>query len=429
MKNLIIDLKSRTPEYFRSLDHLRKILGRDVLLLGWPIGKKGVPRKWGHLTVADMTPAYIKKLSGLNIGVALGKKSGDLIALDVDDETLLEPFLSCNPNFENTLITHGARGAVFWFRMIGEYPNATKVLKTAPKIEVGEFRSDGGQAIIRGFHPDTGNQYRVLNMAKPLAIEFSKINWPAEIINPPTVDRTERLVTDDTKETDETHAIVARAVVCPIAPLSLSVRSVSSVSDVSDYSTLSSSAAVDLAMPDKPSQNNDCLFTLARAVLRIESNEGDKRFTPARLREIFGLWYQQAKPYLRAEQSRDDYMIQFMNAYKSAKIPLGADGVDIAWRNAQKNPLPVEALEYFEDSDKRLLVALCRELQIIHGEQPFFISCRKVSEIFNLGSPNTGNNWLGALCALGIIKLVKKGVRPFATRYRFQFNNAPICEN
>lgn len=154
--------------------------------------------------------------------------------------------------------------------------------------------------------------------------------------------------------------------------------------------------------------NNDCLFTLGRAVKRIESNSG-QTFNAAQLCEAFTEWHGQALPFLRKELSRDDYKIQFMNAYQSAKIPLGEDVVKMAWQRAQENPLPPEAINHFEDADKRLLAALCRELQIIHGQQPFFLSAQTVQQLFGLKCHIEPARWLrSAFCVLKIPDEVEK---------------------
>src|ERR1035441_1610638 len=88
---------------FVNVKELRELLGHDVLLLAWPKGSNGTKIKWGHLTVASMTPAYLEKLERGNIGVALGKKSGNLIHWDVDDDNLVHPILSANPFLKATL--------------------------------------------------------------------------------------------------------------------------------------------------------------------------------------------------------------------------------------------------------------------------------------------------------------------------------------
>jgi hypothetical protein len=423
-----------------NVNELRELLGHDVLLLAWPKGTKGTWKKWGHLTVASMTPGYLKKLAGGNIGVALGMKSGNLIALDVDDDRLVESYLASNRYLNDTLQTHGARGRVFWLRMAGDYPAKTVKLKTNSGDDCGEFRSNGSQSIIYGIHPN-GNPYQVVNMVKPLVIDFASIVWPKEISNPPNfkpellVNDTERRsygVTEsrshrETDVTDETDAMLCASVPVSEAYISPFVGASGSDSPPApfdkknvDFSNLTIADAVALAMPNRVHQNNDCLFTLGRAVKKLESNSG-QTFTPAQLHDVFNEWHGLAMPFLRKELTRDDYLIQFMNAYQSAKIPLGEDGVKMAWKRAQENPLPPEAISHFEDADKRLLVALCRELQIIHGQQPFFLSARTVQQLFRLESHIEPARWLRSFCVLKILNEVEKGKGVRASRYRFNF--------
>ena len=426
-----------------NVKELRELLGHDVLLLAWPTGSKGTKRKWGHLTIADMEkPDYLANLERGNIGVALGAKSGNLIALDVDDDSLVEPYLALNPWLKDTLQTHGRRGRVFWLRMAGDYPAKTKPLETLSGGDAGEWRAGKNcQSIIHGIHPDTGKPYQVVKMAKPLVMDFSSIVWPKEISNPPQletklpVNDTERQsygVTEsqsnrETDVTDETDAIVCESVSVSKTLSSPFVGTGGSDSPPTsfqkkgvDFSKLTIADAVALAMPNRVHQNNDCLFTLGRAVKRLESNSG-QTFTPAQLREVFTEWHRQAMPFLRKELTRDDYKIQFMNAYQSAKIPLGEDGVKMAWKRAQESPLPPEAINHFEDADKRLLVALCRELQIIHGQQPFFLSARVVQQLFKLESHIEPARWLRSFCVLKILDEVEKGKGVRASRYRFNF--------
>lgn len=95
-----------------------------TLLLGWPLGTKGTKRKWKHLTPASMTPDYVRKLAGKNIGVALGEKSSGLCSIDIDDEKFVRAFDAANPALKNTLRSHGRRGCNIWVRFTGAYPAA-----------------------------------------------------------------------------------------------------------------------------------------------------------------------------------------------------------------------------------------------------------------------------------------------------------------
>lgn len=388
-----------------QVTELRALLGEDVLMLAWPEKSKGTKRKWGHLTVADMTPDYLTGLARSNIGVALGAKSGNLVALDVDDDALVQPFLDLNPFLKATLQTHGARGRVFWFRCLGDYPGKTKKLKGRSGEDCGEFRSNGSQSIIHGIHP-SGKPYEIVHRAKPVTADFRDIVWPEEISNPPSFD--EPLLAGDTESqrngvtevTEDTDAVLCGSVSLASPSLCLTVEQ-----------------AVKLALPDKVHQNNDCLFTLARAIKTLEIQLGN--FTPPQLKEVFSRWFNQASEFLRPDQTRDEYMTQFLSAYASAKVPLGEGVVEQAWKSVRQKALPAEAVDNFEDSSLRLVVALCRELQIVAGQGPFYLSARTLQRLFHHDSHVTAARWLKALCVLKLLSVEEPGTAKRATRYRY----------
>src|SRR4030095_12176132 len=120
-----------------------------VLLLPWPLGKKGDKRCWKHLTAEAMNePAHLLKLAAGNIGVALGRVSGNLCSLDIDNDEEMAAFLALNPSIGNTLYSQGSRGGNLWWRIDGGYPPLTP-LKRHGKAW-GEWRSTGAQTIVYG---------------------------------------------------------------------------------------------------------------------------------------------------------------------------------------------------------------------------------------------------------------------------------------
>lgn len=388
---------------------LQKLLGSPVVFINWPKGVKATNRKWGHLTVDDMTPEHLAKLPQGNIGVGLGKVSGNLCAIDLDDDALVEPFLAINPQLRDTLQTRGSRGRVFWARFVGKYPQKTVKLKAASRADAGEFRSNGSQSIVWGIHPGTQKPYEFVVEQPVVEVEFSSIQWPKQISNPPIGG-----LKDDTEETEVQSDGVTDAI-------SVTLSSRSSLSSPSLCLTVESvEHAVELAMPTKDHQNHERLFTLARAVKNLESQAAI--FTPAQLRNIFNLWHDRAGVFLRPEQTRDDYFVEFMNAYASAKKPLGDNAINEAWKLAQEKPLPPEA-DIFEDAKKRRLVALCRELQDIAGKEPFYLSARTVQRLLQLDSHATAARWLRSLCVLQILTEIEKGSGVRASRYRFNFTS------
>lgn len=388
-----------------SVAELRDLIGHDAVLLRCKLGTKIPAGKWRNLTIAAMTPAYFAKLEGGNIGVALGKVSGDLVVLDVDDDDMVEPFLKDNPFLNDTLQTHGARGRVFWLRMAGPYPAKTVKLKSDSGGFCGEFRSNGSQSIIHGIHPDTGRPYEVVNMAKPLSMNFADFTWPPEISAPTTISQR---FAGDTEKTELQSDGVTEAI-------SVSLSSLSSPSLC--LTVQSVEHAVELAMPSENHQNNERLFTLARAVKNLEIQSGT--FSPKQLHDVFNQWFKKAAKFLKPGQTRDDYLTEFMNAYASAKIPLGAGTISQAWKQANEKSLPPEAIKLFEDHKLRLIVALCRELQINAGTAPFYLSARTVQGLLKLDCHATAARWLRSFCVMRIIVEVEKGRGIRASRYRY----------
>lgn len=187
------------PEYETNTNdiviELRALLGQDAVLIPVHAGlKKPVHNGWPQTTVEAMDdPTYVAGLHRGSIGVALGTNSGGLCAIDVDGD--VDPFLASNPQLACTLRTRGARGAQFWVRIVGEYPELKK-LRTRDGDDWGEWRSDGGQSVIHGTHPD-GMHYQRLVDVPPIELAFADIVWPEHLRLPWVKDDFDLLVEAD----------------------------------------------------------------------------------------------------------------------------------------------------------------------------------------------------------------------------------------
>lgn len=186
--------KPATKEINDHVEELRELLGRDVVLLPIPNRQKGpVFKGWQNTTIESMEdPGYLVQLRMGNIGVLLGKSSGGLCAIDIDDDGRLEPFLELNPDLRQTLITKGRRGGQIWVRIAGDYPAFAK-LKTGDGVDFGEWRADGNQSVVYGIHPD-GMAYQRLSDVPPLVINFEDIDWPDDLVLPWIKDDFSRLM-------------------------------------------------------------------------------------------------------------------------------------------------------------------------------------------------------------------------------------------
>lgn len=167
-----------------ALDHVAKfrgLLGMDVVLLPINKGEKTpMIANWQNLPVEEMnSQEYLGLLKRGNLGVLLGKPSGGLCAIDIDDDALVEPFLAQNPQLRNTLRSKGARGQQIWLRITGDYPKLTKITDK-DDAPWGEWRGDGGQSVIHGRHP-SGVDYQIVHEAAPIELAFDSIKWPEDL--------------------------------------------------------------------------------------------------------------------------------------------------------------------------------------------------------------------------------------------------------
>ena len=402
---------------------LKRLLGSAVFI-AWPKGVKGTNKRWRHLTLAAMTPAYLAKLKNGNIGVALGAVSGGLCAIDIDEDSLVEPFLKSNPVLSDTFQTHGSRGRVFWIRVKGQCPTATIKLKTVTGESAGEFRSTGSQSIVWGIHPDTGESYQWVVQKPVVKVELDSINWP-ECFDTPAFSFAESHLQNDTHRDNVTENDLQKH----NCRKSLTQQGFTEASDVIGDSLCASVCeggagtiknredVLRLCVPTKVRHNNELLFKLARGILNLERLEQRPYSLPQCL-DVFNEWYKRSLPFLRPGQSRDSYLAEFMNATKRAKTPLGGNTIDEAWNLAQSEPLPPEA-KMFEEERNQHLVGFCFQLQRLNGDQPFFLSSRVCQRLLGLDTAHEATKWLTALQVMGIIELVEKGNARRASRYRY----------
>jgi hypothetical protein len=336
-----------------------------------------------------MTDNYLSRLKNGNIGVALGDVSGGLCAIDCDTDSIAQDFTTSNPPLKATLQTHGARGRVFWLRFDQDYPRRSSKLKTQAG-EVGEFRTNGNQSIVWGTHPE-GMRYRFLVKQPAARLEFASLKWPPTLLKPPLY-REDR-VTD---------------VISVSLSLCLSVKSVSE--------------AVALCIPDIPHLNNSALFRLARALKALEKTAA--HFSKKDRMDAFDQWYAEAhkRGVLRAEQNRDQYLLEFMHALKQAKYPLGEGPAELAWKRAQSEPLPPEAA-VFESAECKSLVGFCYQLHLLSKGKPWFLAARTAAALTGR-SHTLIATWLSALVEMEVLRVVEPHTATKATRYQYAAEGA-----
>jgi hypothetical protein len=364
------------------IEHLRELLG-PALLLPWSAGSKGDRRKWKHLQLPDMKDdmhiATLEKAG--NIGVALGEVSGGLVTIDFDEDSYIDGFLAANPLLANTLRTRGSRGCNIWVRCSSGYP-ASQKLKNSFEVEIGEWRADGNQTIIAGIHPD-GMAYQFVIEKPVITTSYDGIVWPNSIL-PPHATESQRVRREGEKE-----------VVC-VGGACLQIQTFLGGNDL-----------IAQVAPTDYHQNNASLFKLGRLVKSYENAIGRSATELERL-FVFDRWCLVARPFWRPGLTRDDYYAEFLEAYSYARIGLDENPIEVAVSRARSAPLP--QVGGFSDERIRLLAAICREMQLLTGGNPFFLPTRKLVEVLGVHWTRVAR-WLRALECLQFIRLAPGEVR------------------
>jgi len=157
------------------LDRFTLLLGDDVFFVPCEPGtKKPVVTYAKRKFEATKTPAYRAIFDALpaNIAVLLGKSSGGLCAIDLDEDGDLAALLALNPKLADTLHSRGSRGGMLWMRIEGAYPESCN-----PAHKHFEWRADGRLSTIHGRHPK-GMDYVLVKDAPPIRLPFCEIVWP-----------------------------------------------------------------------------------------------------------------------------------------------------------------------------------------------------------------------------------------------------------
>jgi hypothetical protein len=361
------------------ISHLRELLG-PALLLPWSAGSKGEPRKWKHFQLADMDDKYLAKLEKTgNIGVALGRVSNGLVTIDLDCDDSVNPLLDANPLLANTLRTVAERGCNIWLRCSSEYPRSCNITDPAGS-KIGEWRADGGQTIIAGIHPH-GQPYRFVVEKPVMTIDYKAIIWPTRYILPPHA--------TESKRVKGVRRVGEKEVVC-VGGGCHQIQTFFGGNDL-----------IAKVAPTDYHQNNQSLFKLARLMKSYENAIG-RPATQPELQFLFDRWCLAARRFWRSELTRDDYYAEFLEACSYARIGLDENPIEVAVSRAKAAPLP--QVQGFTDERIRLLAAICREMQVLTGDKPFFLPTRKLGEIFGVHYTQPAH-WLQALEVLDIIHL------------------------
>jgi hypothetical protein len=175
--------------------------------------------------------------------------------------------------------------------------------------------------------------------------------------------------------------------------------------------------AIASTQPHEPAQANRRIFDLARRLKGIP----DLDDSPAALKEIVAEWFRRAQP--EVGMNFHDLWERFQGAWVRVRVPY----VDVVG-----NAFDVACCAPHRSIDGKtelgILAALCWNLSQATGGKPFFLSCRKVGELFDV-SRMTASRWFEQLQFHKVIALVRKGSKRGhqATTWRYVADRADCC--
>lgn len=164
------------------------------------------------------------------------------------------------------------------------------------------------------------------------------------------------------------------------------------------------------SLPTDTGQRERRLFDLARRLHAVVGAD----LTPFELVPIFDRWWIHAEPIVATK----DYALSLaclVRAYANVRTPYGQT-MDAVFDAAKKSKPPRWSIPIRCE----LLASICRELQRVNGDDPFYLSARQAGALTDEPHPTAWRK-MELLVALGYIDVADRGTPGGrkATRYRY----------
>ena len=321
--------------------------------------------KWKRYQDRRPTRDELRKWFGggqRNIGIICGTVSERLLVRDFDTSVGYDDWATREPDLANELPTcRTSRGFHVYAR--SDTPTASTCL------DDGELRSDGNYVVAPpSIHP-SGMAY---TWTLPPGDDIPTINLQASGLVPESIAIDALCVT---------HVIGGGSMTC-----------VTLGGQLDDLVA----RAIRRTQPTGSGQRNACLFELARHLKQILPDAETEQ-----LEGIVRRWFSVAQASVQTK----DFLVSwddFCRSWATIRIPKGAT-LRLAAERADDSLLP----DWLTGNARRL-AAICRELQRMHGEQPFFLDCRNAGLLIGVHY-RTAHRRLRQLCDRGVLQQVSSG--------------------
>lgn len=352
-------------------------------------GKRPILTRWKPWQTNRQTEREIRDWfefpNAVALACVLGPASNDLVARDFDDRRSYESWALKNPSLARELPTAAtSRGTHVYFSAQGA--------KTT-KFADGELRGHGSYVIAPPSVHRDGTAYRWIN---PFLRQRLLQADPSLFITDKSQEEgsgvTEKPRSGEADEIEETDAIASFS---------------------SDFSR-DVLEAIQQTMPHAAGQRHHCLFNLAR---RLKGIPGLANASVDKLMPIFAEWHGLALAVIRTKDW-DESCSEFLYAWDRIKTPYGVTPLDLAMAAARESTLTTSESMRYRSEQARLLFKLCRELQRLAGDAPFYLSCAEAEK--RIGIPKMqAHRQFNRMRMEGVLELVQAHTNIRATRYRF----------
>ena len=261
----------------------------------------------------------------------------------------------------------------------------------------GELRYNGVNILPPSAH-QTGTRYqwtvspfdidRIPILPPNFAEEFGWRKKEGVRISPNGTEKTES--TEETEITEKTEEII---VVCVDSELEPIIRR---------------------CLPKQEGVRHRQVFDLAR---ELKTLHRFRESNPRCFEQVLRRWHELALPVIGTKPWEETWF-DFLNGWPLVRY--FKDELSVEAVAEQAREIEVAEARKYEEPKLRHLAAICHQLQVLQGAQPFFLSCRTAANLIDV-THQEAHRWLRGLVLDGLLKEVEKGIAggTRATRFRF----------
>ena len=389
--------------------------------IGWslfpiPGGKKKAACKWKRLQSIRMSKtALLRNLrSDSNLAVVLGNVSDGLMCRDFDSMASYDEWKANHPDLAELLptVATGCSGGgrhVYFNGDPSDVRDASPTGSTIIDYGDGELRAGGYNVLPPSRHPKGANYFW---LKPPTDVPFVSDLVVAGLMQSPRLNENGQCSSNGTQDsagqpkdisTDETWVTQESSQTLhgeqAVLPPCLCESDLDAIN-----------CAILQTLPTGPGQRHRLLFQFARHLQAIPSL---RTVEPVRLEPIVRRWWELALPKIQTKSWIESWS-DFLEGWDKVRFAKGEGAMSQVVARARKRVHPIRSI----DDKYKLLIEVCRELQLVAGENPFFLDCRTAAGSVGV-APITVSRWLQHLVRVGTLRQVSVGKRGRASEFFF----------